>query len=190
MSLNNLASEIESMAEAEAKKVTDEARTQAESIRKAAHDGVKEYSDGGMANAERTSSQIAVESIAAARQRNQKRLLVVQRAELDSTWDEIVATVGSKSMGDRGKILESLLKEAKSTAEKGMVLQPVKTDRAALSKGTGQFKIEEDIDGLGGFVLESNDGSVMMDYRFKGRLREAWDSSLGEVSRILFRDRV
>ena len=104
--------------------------------------------------------------------------------------DEIVATVGSKSMGDRGKILESLLKEAKSTAEKGMVLRPVKTDRAALSKGTGQFKIGEDIDGLGGFVLESNDGSVMMDYRFKGRLREAWDSSLGEVSRILFRDRV
>ena len=188
MSLNNLASEIESMAEAEAKKVTDEARNQAESIRKAAHDGVKEYSDEGIAKAERTSSQISVESIAAARQRNQKRLLVVKRAELDSTWNDVVATVGSKGMGDRGKILKSLLKEAKSVAEKGMVLRPVKTDRAALSKSAGQFKIGDDIDGLGGFVLESEDGSVMMDYRFEGRLREAWDSSLGEVSRILFRD--
>ena len=188
MSLNNLASEIESMAEAEAKKVTDEARNQAESIRNAAHDGVKEYSDEGIAKAERTSSQISVESIAAARQRNQKRLLVVKRAELDSTWDDVVATVGSKGMGDRGKILKSLLKEAKSVAEKGMVLRPVKTDRAALSKSAGQFKIGDDIDGLGGFVLESEDGSVMMDYRFEGRLREAWDSSLGEVSRILFRD--
>jgi vacuolar-type H+-ATPase subunit E/Vma4 len=69
-----------------------------------------------------------------------------------------------------------------------MVLRPVKTDRAALSKSAGQFKIGDDIDGLGGFVLESEDGSVMMDYRFEGRLREAWDSSLGEVSRILFRD--
>ena len=190
MSLKNLASEIESMAEAEARKVTDEARAQAENIRKAANDGVKEYSDEAMVKAERTSSQITVESIAAARQRNQKRLLVVQRAELDSTWGEVVATVGSKSMDDRDKILKSLLKEAKGAAEKGMILRPVKTDRVALSKGAGQFKIGDDIGGLGGFVLESEDGSVMMDYRFEGRLREAWDSSLGEVSRILFRDRV
>ena len=190
MSLNNLAREIESMAESEAKKVTDEARSQAESIRKSARDGVKDYGDEAMEKAERTSSQITVESIAAARQRNQKRLLVVQREELDSTWGEVVASVGSKSMGDRDKILNSLLREAKSAAEKGMVLRPVETDRSALSKGAGNFKIGDDIDGLGGFVLESKDGSVMMDYRFEGRLREAWDSSLGEVSRILFRDRV
>ena len=44
----------------------------------------------------------------------------------------------------------------------------------------------EDIDGLGGFVLESADGSVLMDYRFEGRLRNAWDASLGEVSSVLF----
>ena len=46
--------------------------------------------------------------------------------------------------------------------------------------------IRDRVDGLGGFVLEDTDGSVLMDYRFEGRLRDAWDEKLGEVSSILF----
>ena len=44
----------------------------------------------------------------------------------------------------------------------------------------------DDIEGVGGFVLESKDGSVLMDYRFEGRLRTAWENSLGNVSTVLF----
>ena len=44
----------------------------------------------------------------------------------------------------------------------------------------------DEIEGMGGFVLEDGKGSILMDYRFEGRLREAWDDRLGEVSNILF----
>ena len=45
---------------------------------------------------------------------------------------------------------------------------------------------QKDVEGIGGFVLESKDGSVVIDYRFEDRLRTAWENSLGEVSTILF----
>ena len=76
--------------------------------------------------------------------------------------------------------------KAAEEAGEGMVLRPVSVDREALSDKSDDFQMGEDIDGLGGFVLESADGSVLMDYRFEGRLRDAWDASLGEVSSILF----
>ena len=130
--------------------------------------------------------QIAVESIAAARQRNQKTLLVARRAELDATWEEVLSRASSPDMKGRNEVLKLLLTQASDEAPSGMVLKPVKTDRDFLAKNSSEFEIGEEVDGLGGFVLEDTDGSVLMDYRFEGRLRNAWDDRLGEVSSILF----
>ena len=94
MSLDKLASEIESMAKAEAKKIADDAKSEAKSISDEAKASVKEYREAAIGQAERMSDQIAVEGTAAARQRNQKRLLVARRAELDAAWDEVVSRVG------------------------------------------------------------------------------------------------
>ena len=66
-----------------------------------------------------------------------------------------------------------------------MVLKPVKIDRDFLAKNSSGFEMGDEVDGLGGFVLEDTDGSILMDYRFEGRLRDAWDEKLGEVSSIL-----
>ena len=49
-----------------------------------------------------------------------------------------------------------------------MILKPVKTDRDA--KNSSGFEIGDEVEGLGGFVLEDADGSVLMDYRFEGSL--------------------
>ena len=186
MSLDKLASEIESMAKAEAKKIADDAKAEAKRISGETKASVKEYREAAIGQAERMSGQVAVESIAAARQRNQKRLLVARRAELDAAWEEVVSQVGSANLKGREDILGSLLGKAAEEAGEGMVLRPVSVDREALSDKSDDFQMGEDIDGIGGFVLESADGSVLMDYRFEGRLRDAWDASLGEVSSILF----
>jgi vacuolar-type H+-ATPase subunit E/Vma4 len=44
----------------------------------------------------------------------------------------------------------------------------------------------DSVEGLGGFTLESSDGSVLLDYRFDGRLDAAWKKSLSEINTILF----
>ena len=192
MSLDKLASEIESMAKAEAKVVLKEAKAEAKRIGDEAKDSVAEYRDAAINQAEKMSDRIAVESIAAARQRNQKRLLVVRRTELDATWSEVMSQVGKADLKGRVNILESLIEMATAESGDDMILRPVAVDRKILtdfSETSGEyhdFQIGEDIDGLGGFVLESPDGSVLMDYRFEGRLRDAWEASLGEINNKLF----
>ena len=192
MSLDKLASEIESMAKAEAKVVSKEANAEAKRIGDEAKDSVAEYRDAAITQAEKMSDRIAVESIAAARQRNQKRLLVARRAELDATWSEVMSQVGEADLKGREDILLSLIKMADVESVDDMVLRPVAVDRETLtdlSENSGlsnDFQMGGDIDGLGGFVLESQDGSVLMDYRFEGRLRDAWEASLGEVNNKLF----
>jgi vacuolar-type H+-ATPase subunit E/Vma4 len=44
------------------------------------------------------------------------------------------------------------------------------------------------VSGIGGFVLESADGSIVLDYRFDGRLDEAWVAALPAVNTVLFGD--
>ena len=189
MSLDKLASEIESMAKAEAKEITDDAKAEAKRISGEAKESVKEYREAAIAQAERMSEQVAVESIAAARQGNQKRLLVARRAELDATWSTVKSEC-HPSIEYRVEVLHHLLEKATAESGEDMILRPVATDRQDLQGLTAirKHEIGEDIDGLGGFVLESPDGSVLMDYRFEGRLRDAWEASLEEVNKILFEE--
>ena len=185
--MDKLASEIESMAKAEAKEITDDAKAEAKHISGEAKESVKEYREAAIAQAERMSEQVAVESIAAARQGNQKRLLVARRAELDATWSTVKSEC-HPSMENRAGVLALLLEKATAESGEDMILRPVATDRQDLQGLTPKREIGEDIDGLGGFVLESPDGSVLMDYRFEGRLRDAWEASLEEVNKILFEE--
>ncbi|RAH07349.1 MAG: hypothetical protein CMA00_000110 [Methanobacteriota archaeon] len=183
MTLDALAAEIASQAEAEARSIVEEAKEEASRIEDKARGEADEASTAATSKAERESAQISVEVVASARQANQKRALIARREELDATWESVKEEVSSPKMKGRKEILDSLLKEA-SGSKTGVVMRPVSTDRAALSKSS--FTMGEDIEGLGGFVLESKDGSTVLDYRFDFRLEEAWKKSLGEVNSILF----
>lgn len=183
MTLEALAEEIASQARAEARAIIEAAEEEASKI----EEGAKKEAANSAADAEnkasKDSAQISIEVVASARQANQKRALIARREELDLTWESVKREVSSPKLKGRDKILSALLKEA-GDSKTGMVLRPVSTDRSTLSKSG--FPMGEDIEGLGGFVLESKDGSTVLDYRFDYRLEESWKQSLGEVNKILF----
>ncbi len=185
MSLETLAAEITKQARAEAEAIIAEAKTEAKRIEGEAKEEAELTASKASSKAERESEQISVEVVASARQANQKRALIARREELEATWESAKEEVGSSKLEGRKKILDSLVKEA-SEMKSEMVLRPVKIDRTALSKSG--FEIGDDIDGLGGFVLESNDGSAMLDFRFDLMLEEAWKSSLADINKILFNE--
>ncbi len=188
MSLDALASEIATAAKGEAKAITDAAKVQAKEIMAEAEATVAAHREGAVMRAQRECAQIETESVAAARQANQNAKLVARREELDSTWMMARESVSGAKMKGRAALLKSLLVEAKRDADKGMLLCPVAIDRAALEKSSTGFDFGDDVDGLGGFVLQTADGSVVLDYRFDGRLEKAWKDSLSTVSSILFGD--
>lgn len=183
MTLEALANEIAAAATAEGKAITDAARAQAKEIAAEAKAEADDVRSEMIARAERESSQLSVEVVASARQANQKRELIARREELDATRDAVRAEVGSADLNGRSDILKALLAEAKGAGD-NMVLHPVATDRKAL---TGQgFDLGDDVDGLGGFTLESADGSIVLDFRFDSRLEGAWESNLGAVNEAMF----
>ncbi len=188
MTLEALASEIATAAKKDAKDITDVAKAEAKEILGEATAETNAHIEEIDSRAERECTQIKTETVASARQANQKAQLIARREELDATWDTVREQVGSSSLNGRSGLLKALLAQAKSDAEKGMVLRPVSIDRPTLELDSTGFDIGSDVDGLGGFVLETKDSSVVLDYRFDGRLDESWKSSLSSVTSALFGD--
>ena len=183
MTLDALANEIAAQAKAEAESIIAAAKQQAKEIEGEAKAVASSFSSDMKARAERESAQLSVEVVASAKQANQKHLLIARREELDETWNSIRVSVASPDLKGRSDVLSALLAEASKSGE-GMLLRPVSTDRKALEKGN--FSLGDEVEGLGGFILESKDGSIVLDYRFDSRLEEAWNANLGTVNKTLF----
>ena len=200
MTLDALAIEIDKAADEEAKAITDAAKAKAEDIVAEAERQLKSLRSDIISKAERECSQIKTEMVASARQANQKSILIARREELDATKVSVREMVGSANLKGRSALLKSLVTEARGDAKaesarskKGdakMILRPVGVDRSALekskAKGGGDFEVGDDIDGLGGFVLEAPDGSVVLDYRFDALLEQSWTKALPAVTSALF----
>ena len=67
-----------------------------------------------------------------------------------------------------------------------MVLRPTSIDRAALEDAAKGYKIGDDVDGLGGFVLEAEDGTISFDMRFDTLLENAWSEKRAAINDTLF----
>ncbi len=190
MSLDALAKDIGEAAKAEAKAIASDASAEADRIAAEAQSAVDEYRAKAVAKAEREADQVRTETVASARQANQKEVLIARREELDATWETLKSEVAKPGMAGRKDLLNALVKEASAAAKAAggakMLLRPASIDRAVLEKAGSAFTIGEDIDAIGGFMLESADGAVSLDHTFDSRLDAAWQASLGDVDGILF----
>ncbi len=186
MAIENLSKEIANSAESEAKAIIKKAKEEADSIIAEAESEAEAIRSGQSDKANREAAQISVELVASARQANQKRILIARREELDATWDAVRAEVESASLKGRTSILKGLLSAASAMSSGGEVLRPVAIDRKVLEKESKGYSIGEDIDGLGGFVLEASDGSVSLDFRFDGLIQDSWSKNMAAVSETLF----
>ena len=67
-----------------------------------------------------------------------------------------------------------------------MIMRPTTIDRSALEDAAKDYKMGDDVDGLGGFMLESEDGRLSFDLRFDTLLEEAWTQQRAAVNETLF----
>ena len=56
----------------------------------------------------------------------------------------------------------------------------------ALQDAAKAYSMGDDVDGLGGFVLESEDGTLSFDLRFDTLLEDAWADQRAAVNETLF----
>jgi vacuolar-type H+-ATPase subunit E/Vma4 len=186
MTLETLANDIAAAAETEAKALIAEAKAEAKKLMAEAEEKAASISQDAQQRAEKEAEQIARETVASARQSNQKDVLIARRKALDATLAAARTHIADPGMKGRAALLKSLLAETKKVGKGAFVIRPVEVDRAAISKDAGDHKIGESIDGLGGFILEAEDGSVSYDMRFDTMLERAWSNQLSAVNDTLF----
>ena len=186
MTLETLAKDIAASAEAQAKAMLKEAKAEAKTIVGEAETKAASIRDEAQARADREADQISQEMVASARQGNQKELLIARRGVLDATYDAAKAQLADPGMKGRATLLKSLLKRANDVSGKDFILRPVSVDAAALKKEAGSRSIGDEIDGLGGFMMEAADGSVSFDFRFESLLDRTWVEERAAINETLF----
>jgi V/A-type H+-transporting ATPase subunit E len=186
MTLETLANDIAAAAENEAKALIADAKAEAKKLLADAEAKANTLREEAQQRAEKEAVQIARETVASARQSNQKDILIARRKVLDATLDAARQHIADPGMKGRAALLKSLLGESKKLAKGKFVIRPVEVDRAAISKEAGDRKMGESVDGLGGFILEAEDGSVSFDMRFDNMLERAWSNQLSAVNETLF----
>ena len=186
MSLDKLADKIAENAKSEADSIVEGAKAEAKNIKSTAKKEASTIVDQLKQNAEQEADQLGTEMSAAARQHNQKRMLIAKREELDSTWQAVQDVVAQAGMKGRVSVLKALITSAAKEGTSKMILRPVAIDRKVLEDIGSKYSIGSDIEGLGGFILESDGGAVSLDYRFESRLEEAWNNNLATITETLF----
>ena len=186
MTLETLANDIAAAAEKDAKALIAEANAEAKQLLADAEAKASALRDEAQQRAEKEAMQIARETVASARQSNQKDVLIARRKVLDATFEAARTHIADPGMKGRAALLKTLLSQSKKLAKGKFVILPVEVDRAAISKEAGDRKVGDSVDGLGGFVLEAEDGSVSFDMRFDNMLERAWANQLAAVNETLF----
>jgi len=186
MTLETLANDIAAAAEKDAKALIAEAKAEAKQLLADAEAKASALRDEAQQRAEKEATQIARETVASARQSNQKDGVMAGRKVLDATYEAARTHIADPGMKGRAALLKTLLSQSKKLAKGKFVILPVEVDRAAISKEAGDRKVGESVDGLGGFVLEAEDGSVSFDMRFDNMLERAWSNQLAAVNETLF----
>ena len=186
MTLETLANDIAAAAEKEAKALISNAQAEAKKLLADAEAKASALREEAQQRAEKEAVQLARETVASARQSNQKDILIARRKVLDATFDAARQHIADPGMKGRAALLKSLLAESKKLAKGEFVIRPVEIDRAAISKEAGDRTVGESVDGLGGFILEAEDGSVSFDMRFDNMLDRAWSGQLSAINETLF----
>ena len=186
MTLETLANDIATAAESDAKALIAEAKAEAKQLLADAESKATALREEAQQRAEKEAEQIARETVASARQSNQKDVLIARRKVLDATLAAAREHIADPGMKGRAAVLKSLLSGSKKLAKGKYIIRPVEVDRAAISKEAGDRKVGESVDGLGGFILEAEDGSVSFDMRFDNMLERAWSNQLAAVNEKLF----
>jgi V/A-type H+-transporting ATPase subunit E len=114
-----------------------------------------------------------------------KRIVLnAKKGVLDRSFQETLKDLESMSEAEKVRIYQKILANAKKDISKPKVLCPKGESRLVPKDGDISSVTETDMSA--GLVLESQDGTVRLDYRFNTMLGAVWEKELKNVSNVLF----
>lgn len=110
-----------------------------------------------------------------------RRLLTAQRELTDDFRARILHALSTMKDADRQKLLAPLVKKAQRELPKGRIHARTE-DLAFLA--TGNYTRGRELQTAGGFQVESEDGTLLLDYRLETLLEGSWKDILGQTRQL------
>jgi V/A-type H+-transporting ATPase subunit E len=184
MALDNVVGQILEGANKEADMLIQEAEKERTSILKQADDQVAAKQKVEQKELEQTLVRMRQQELSSAELEAKRVTLNARKQVLDNTFQSTLKDLNSLGPEDKARIYKKILTKGVATIPNAKVYCP-KGDSKYVT-GTAGVKSIEEKEMEPGLVLESVDGSVSLDYRFKTILEDVWDKELKNVSNILF----
>ncbi len=164
--------QIVAQARDEKERMLSEARTEGENAVKMAE-----------AEARVEAERRKVQEVARAELEARKISLAAQKEALDEVYQRALERLGR--LKENNEILKRLLKTNEAEWKSGGRVYSSKKDESMVKKIVGSA-YAGNIDGVGGVVIESADGTRRTDLGYESLLREVWDDAVKEVADVLW----
>lgn len=184
MALDNVVGQILESANKEADKLIQDAEKEKTSILKQADDQIAVKHKAEQKDLEQTLVRMRQQELSSAELEAKRVTLNARKQVLDNTFQSTLKDLSSLGPEEKARFYKKILTNGLAIIPNAKVFCP-KGDTKIVSGVPGvRSVIEKDMEP--GLVLESEDGTVSLDYRFKTILDGIWEKELKNVSNILF----
>jgi V/A-type H+-transporting ATPase subunit E len=184
MALDNVVGQILESANKEADMLIQEAEREKASILKQADEQSAVKQKAEQKDLEQTLTRMRQQEQSSAELEAKRVTLNARKQVLDSTFQSTLKELNSLGADEKARLYKKILSKGVASIPNAKVFCP-KGDSKLIAGTPGVRSIEErEMDP--GLFLESPDGTVSLDYRFKTILEGIWEKELKNVSNILF----
>jgi len=186
MGLDRVVKDISDKAEAEGREILARAQSEAAAIKKDAEGEAKRIHEAEMVRADNSIAKLRQRELSSAKLDIKKSKLNAEKDVLEDVRAELVKRISAMPKAKKVDILNKLINLARKDVPAGKIF--TNAGDAELVKGSG-YEYGGNIKCAGGVVVTSADGSVNLDYTFESIMDDVWNSSMKDVSDILFGSR-
>ena len=184
MALDKVVKDIIDSARREADALIERAEEEKKAILGESEEQISKMRKAQEKDLEDTLKRLRRQEISSAELEAKKIVLNKKKEILDRTFEEALSELSAMPSNDKARVYRKSIEAAKTVIPRPNVFCP-RGDSGLLNGIQGLAAVNE-MDIEAGLILENEDGSVRLDYRFKTILEGIWEQELKEVSEILF----
>ena len=183
MALDNVVGQILEGANKEAAKLVQDAEKERAEILRQADESIAQKKKAQEKELQASLVRLKQQELSSAELEAKRIVLNAKKEVLDEAFRETLKELNAMPASERSKVYARIVSRTQSVIMNPKVYCP-KGDASLLGSLGVRSVIERDMEP--GLILESEDGSISLDYRFKTILEGVWEKELKKVSNVLF----
>lgn len=185
MTLENVLSEIQTKGQQDVSAIIQEGKSEAGRILAEAKEKLKSIEEAKKKETDNKIRQLRIQELSIAELDAKKNILNMQKEMLERLREQVLNKLKDLPEDKNQQYIKTLIERAKTEFPSGKIYCNAKDEKFV--KVNSPFKFGRTMDCIGGILVESDDGSINMDFTYENILDEAWKDAMRDISRVLFK---